>query len=151
MPVMLLNKEFYKKLPGSLSQVQLSSACTGWTKHFKTETFHLDEFFCQVRSGNSIDIYFLAFHGTFGEDGCILLELADVAYTGSSVFSAAIGMNKHQCKTLLCSWIPVLPGALIHRDEAKQVIAGARTHQPGTEHFPLFVAVQSGSSIGISV
>jgi len=63
----------------------------------------------------------LAFHGTFGEDGCIqgLLELADVAYTGG-VFSAAIGMNKHQCKTLLgAHGIPVLPGALIHRDEAK--------------------------------
>jgi len=60
-------------------------------------------FFAKSDQVIPIDIYFLAFHGTFGEDGCIqgLLELADVAYTGSSVFSAAIGMNKHQCKTLL--------------------------------------------------
>jgi len=67
----LLNKEFYKKLPGSLSQVQevtlLPVPKSDWTK---TETFHLDEFFAKSDQVIPIDIYFLAFHGTFGEDAC---------------------------------------------------------------------------------
>jgi len=64
-------------------------------------------------------------------------------------------MNKHQCKTLLgAHGIPVLPGALIHRDEAKTSLSQARTHpiDSGTEQFPLFVKpCNLGSSIGISV
>ncbi len=34
-----------------------------------------------------VDIYFLAFHGTYGEDGCIqgMLEMADATYTGCGV------------------------------------------------------------------
>ncbi len=44
----------------------------------------------------SADIYFPLVHGTFGEDGTLqgLLEMTDVAYTGSGVTGSAVGMDK---------------------------------------------------------
>jgi len=116
----------------------------------KPSTF---EFFCQVRSGNSIDIYFFAFHGTFGEDGCIqgLLELADVLYTGSFL-SAAIGMNKHQCKTLLCSW-DTGSARCANSHEAKTSLSQVREriHRLDWNSFRCSSPCNLGSSIGISV
>jgi D-alanine-D-alanine ligase len=158
----LLNKEFYKKLPGSLSQVQevtlLPIPKSGGLTVLKPKPSTLMNFFAKSDQVIPIDIYLLAFHGTFGEDGCIqgLLELADVAYTGSDVLSSAVAMNKYQCKMLLSAHgIPVLPAALIQRHEAKTSLSQVRERilsTPGLENFPLFVKpCNLGSSIGISV
>lgn len=149
----LLNKEFYKKLPASLSQVQevtlLPVPRIGGLTVLQPK-----------KHGEVIpvDIYFLAFHGTYGEDGCIqgLMEMADVAYTGCGVLSAALGMNKYQCKTHLAAHgIPVLPATVVHRDEARKSLTLVRDRilsTPGLEQFPLFIKpCNLGSSIGISV
>ncbi|HBE35280.1 MAG TPA: D-alanine--D-alanine ligase [Cyanobacteria bacterium UBA11369] len=149
----LLNKEFYKKLPASLSQVQevtlLPVPRIGGLTVLQPK-----------KHGEVIpvDIYFLAFHGTYGEDGCIqgLMEMADVAYTGCGVLSAALGMNKYQCKThLSANGIPVLPATVVHRDEGRKSLTAVRDRilsTPGLEQFPLFVKpCNLGSSIGISV
>lgn len=149
----LLNKEFYKKLPASLSQVQevtlLPVPRIGGLTVLQPK-----------KHGEviPIDIYFLAFHGTYGEDGCIqgLMEMADVAYTGCGVLSAALGMNKYQCKThLSANGIPVLPATVVHRDEGRKSLTEVRDRilsTPGLEQFPLFVKpCNLGSSIGISV
>jgi D-alanine-D-alanine ligase len=149
----LLNKDFYKKLPASLSQVQEVTLLPvprigGLTV-------------LQPKTPNQIipvDIYFLAFHGTYGEDGCIqgLMEMADVAYTGCDVLSAALGMNKYQCKTHLAAHgIPVLPATVAHRDEGRKSLTAVREKilsTPELQQFPLFVKpCNLGSSIGISV
>ncbi|GET38004.1 D-alanine--D-alanine ligase family protein [Microseira wollei] len=149
----LLNKELYKKLPASLSQVQevtlLPVPRIGGLTVLQPK-----------KHGEVIpvDIYFLAFHGTYGEDGCIqgLMEMADVAYTGCGVLSAALGMNKYQCKTHLAAHgIPVLPATVVHRDEGRKSLTAVRERilsTPGLEQFPLFVKpCNLGSSIGISV
>jgi D-alanine-D-alanine ligase len=49
-----------------------------------------------------VDVAFLALHGRHGEDGCIqgLLELARIPYTGSSVLSSALAMDKLKAKEL---------------------------------------------------
>jgi D-alanine-D-alanine ligase len=49
-----------------------------------------------------IDVAFLALHGRHGEDGCIqgLLELEKIPYTGSSVLSSALAMDKLKAKEL---------------------------------------------------
>lgn len=49
-----------------------------------------------------IDVAFLALHGRFGEDGCIqgLCELYGIPYTGSSVLSSALAMDKVKSKEL---------------------------------------------------
>ena len=43
-----------------------------------------------------VDVVWLALHGTWGEDGCIqgLVECCDIPYTGSSVLSSSIAMDK---------------------------------------------------------
>ena len=43
-----------------------------------------------------IDCAVLAFHGTYGEDGCVqgLLEMAGIPYTGCGVTASAVGMDK---------------------------------------------------------
>jgi D-alanine-D-alanine ligase len=50
----------------------------------------------------SVDVAFLALHGRLGEDGCMqgLCELYGIPYTGSSVMSSALAMDKIKSKEL---------------------------------------------------
>jgi len=52
---------------------------------------------------NSIDLAFLALHGTFGEDGCIqgLLEYYKIPYTGAGVMGSALAYDKLKSKEIL--------------------------------------------------
>lgn len=104
-----------------------------------------------------IDVYFLAFHGQYGEDGCIqgLLELADAVYTGSNVGASSLAMHKYRCKMLLKAHdIPVLPGIVVNKREAQHHFSGLIDQiiaSEGLQQFPLFVKpCNLGSSIGIS-
>jgi len=66
-----------------------------------------------------IDVVFVALHGPGGEDGKVqgLLELAGVAYTGSSVLASALAMDKVRTKRFLeIEGIPVAPGVVVGRD-----------------------------------
>ena len=104
-----------------------------------------------------VDLFLPAFHGQYGEDGCIqgLFEMALVPYTGSDLPSSAITMNKYLCKMYLSAHgIPVLPASIVHRNEAqadiKQVVSGLLS-QDKLKHFPLFIKpCNLGSSIGVS-
>ena len=104
-----------------------------------------------------VDLFLPAFHGQYGEDGCIqgLFEMAQVPYTGSDLPSSAITMNKYLCKMYLSAHgIPVLPASIVHRNEAqadiKQVVSGLLS-QDKLKHFPLFIKpCNLGSSIGVS-
>ncbi len=102
-----------------------------------------------------VDVFFPAFHGTYGEDGCIqgLLEFIDVAYVGSGPRAAAIAMNKYTAKRYLSTLgIPVLPDVLLDRrnwEPAKaEVTANEVVHELS---LPVMVKpCNLGSSIGIS-
>ena len=104
-----------------------------------------------------VDLFLPAFHGQYGEDGCIqgLFEMAQVPYTGSDLPSSAITMNKYLCKMYLSAHgIPVLPASIVNRNEAqadiKQVVSGLLS-QDKFKHFPLFIKpCNLGSSIGVS-
>ena len=104
-----------------------------------------------------VDVCIMAFHGQYGEDGCVqgLLELADLPYTGCGVLSSALCMHKAHAKMLARDQgISVLPFTLVHRDDARHQLAQERTRirsTAGLEQFPLFVKpCHLGSSIGIS-
>lgn len=105
----------------------------------------------------SVDVYLPAFHGQYGEDGCIqgLFELADVAYTGSEVLSSALTMNKYLCKLALqAAGVPVLPAKVAYRAEAQKdislVIREITAEEPFSR-YPLFVKpCNLGSSVGVS-
>ena len=58
------------------------------------------------------DVAYIALHGRYGEDGCIqgLLESVGMPYTGSSVASSAIAMDKVLTKRLLAgAGVPTPP------------------------------------------
>jgi D-alanine-D-alanine ligase len=157
----LLEKSFYRRLPGSLKEVQEVVLIPVAGSKGLTALNPTSSFWGLGKSKETIipvDVYFLAFHGTFGEDGCIqgMLEMADATYTGCTVLPAALGMNKYKCKKALeAAGIPVLPAAVVDRTVAQRSLAGAREQifsTPGLEELPLFVKpCNLGSSIGIGV
>lgn len=76
--------------------------------------------FARKPSPIPVDVFFPAFHGAYGEDGCLqgLLEFIDAPYVGCGPLAAALGMNKHASKKLLMqSDVPVLPDILLDRRE----------------------------------
>jgi D-alanine-D-alanine ligase len=162
----LLNREFYRRMPSSLNEVDevtlLPQPDVGGLTVLRPRRGSASGLDTDTgRKILPVDVFFVSFHGTFGEDGCIqgVLEMAEVPYTGCGVLSASVGMSKYHCKKLLESHgIPVLPGVIVNR-EAIEVnlgnnLAAVREQiisSPGLENFPLFVKpLNLGSSIGIS-
>jgi len=108
-----------------------------------------------------IDLYFPAFHGTYGEDGCIqgLMEMAEVTYTGSRVLASALSMSKQHCKDIVSKYgVPVLPSQVVYKEDSQKdlgkglVTMSKRIREAeGFQKFPLFVKpCNLGSSIGVA-
>lgn len=162
----LLDKNFYKNMPASLATADevtlLPFPGTGGLTVLKSRSgSRLNVINSVEENVLPVDLYLVAFHGTFGEDGCIqgLLELADAAYAGCGVLPAALGMSKYHCKKILESHgIPVLPGELVLRESIEtsmgKDLVKIRQHlikAEGLERFPLFVKpCNLGSSIGVA-
>lgn len=151
----LLDKAFYRGLPGTLTSVQEvflpPDPTVGGLVAMSGNRLEGD------KSCIPIDIAFVNFHGQFGEDGCIqgLLELAEIAYTGCNVTASAVAMNKYHCKVFLeAHGIPVLPSTVVTKESAIHNFSEARNkilQCKGLERFPLFVKpCHLGSSVGIS-
>ena len=95
------------------------------------------------------DFIFIALHGKFGEDGSVqaLLETLEIPYTGCSVLSSALCMDKMLSKKVLASeGISVARGMLVHKGwTIEEVISEMKG-------FPLIVKPNNGgSSIGASL
>lgn len=92
-----------------------------------------------------IDVYFPAFHGTYGEDGCIqgFFEILNKPYVGPRVLAAAISMSKSATKQIcLANKIPVLDYVLLDKNNYKI---------KNFFDFPMFIKPNNlGSSIGVS-
>ena len=104
----------------------------------------------------NIDVAFLGFHGTFGEDGRVqaALELAGIAYTASGVTATAVAMDKPMARRVLASWgldvaqAVELPTATVRKDGAPAVAADLVK----TLGLPVVVKVPAGgSSVGIEI
>lgn len=95
-----------------------------------------------------IDLAFIALHGRYGEDGCIqgLLELANIAYTGSGVLASALAMHKLYSKlAFAAAGLTITPYLSVRKDE---------TIALESLPFPLPVVVkpvQEGSSVGVTI
>jgi D-alanine-D-alanine ligase len=96
-----------------------------------------------------IDSAFLALHGRLGEDGCIqgLLEILGIPYTGSSVMSSALAMDKLKAKELFrLHNVPTPPYYEYARGSGAPV---SEVH--GSFGFPVIVKPRrEGSSFGVS-
>jgi D-alanine-D-alanine ligase len=97
------------------------------------------------------DAAFIALHGKFGEDGCIqgALEMMGIKYTGSSVLSSAIAMDKTISKALFDrSGVPTPPYVVVSR---RHGIESALESALGVG-VPCVVKPSSqGSTVGISI
>jgi D-alanine-D-alanine ligase len=155
----LLSRAFYRGLPDCLNQLDevtvLAQPGIGGLTVLSPANSEPDSQ-GEALKAIPVDVYLLAFHGQYGEDGCIqgLLEMADATYTGCGVYSSAVAMDKFGCKAILRDQgIKVLPGALIERGDARKNIAECRAgiiKTPGLERYPLFIKPNHlGSSIGI--
>ena len=100
-------------------------------------------------AGADMDAAFLALHGKLGEDGCVqgLLELLGIPYTGSSVLSSALAMDKLKSKELFrLHNVPTPPYYVYDQATAADI---AEVH--GSFGFPVVVKPRrEGSSIGVS-
>jgi D-alanine-D-alanine ligase len=162
----LLDRNFYKNMPKSLSSVHevvlLPIPDIGGLAVLQANANALPN--PESYKGKdiiAIDLYFPAFHGSYGEDGCIqgLFELANIPYVGSDVLSSSIGMSKYHCKKLVeAHGISVLPSILISKEEIQKNLghnlANVRSKILKTkdfDKFPLFIKPATlGSSIGIA-
>src|SRR5688572_23728970 len=102
-----------------------------------------------ILAGNDMDAAFLALHGKLGEDGCVqgLLELLGIPYTGSSVLSSALAMDKLKSKELFrLHNVPTPPYYVYDQATVADI---AEVH--GSFGFPVVVKPRrEGSSIGVS-
>src|SRR6478736_6136924 len=100
-----------------------------------------------LRSG--LAVAFLALHGRLGEDGCVqgLLELIGIPYTGSSVLSSALAMDKLKAKEMFR--LHNVPTPPYYTLEASQLDELDEVH--GSFGFPVIVKPRrEGSSLGVA-
>ncbi|PIV18391.1 MAG: D-alanine--D-alanine ligase [Elusimicrobia bacterium CG03_land_8_20_14_0_80_50_18] len=101
----------------------------------------------KIRSARA-DFYFIACHGTWGEDGRLqsLLEIMSLPYSGSGVLASAVCMNKALSKTIFMSQGVKTPlGIRLVRGEKKMISAVSRL-------LPAVIKPSSeGSSGGLSI
>jgi D-alanine-D-alanine ligase len=101
-------------------------------------------------AGAEMDAAFLALHGKLGEDGCVqgLLELLGIPYTGSSVLSSALAMDKLKSKELFrLHNVPTPPYYVFDQNSSAADIEEVH----GSFGFPVIVKPRrEGSSIGVS-
>ena len=98
---------------------------------------------------SGIDVAFLALHGRHGEDGCAqgMLELLGIPYTGSSVLSSALAMDKLKAKELFrLHNVPTPPYYTVTADDDLDDIETMH----GSFRFPVVVKPRGeGSSLGV--
>lgn len=156
----LLERRFYKNWQENLNKTQevtcLPSSTFEGLYPIKNKTVDLS-------SPIHVDVALMAFHGQYGEDGCLqaLFECAAIPYTGSPVTAAALAMNKHLCKDVVsrCG-ISTLAAYLITRERLRSEGLKFHTEQAinslknslasADAPWPLFVKPNNlGSSIGV--
>ncbi|MEY3343384.1 MAG: D-alanine--D-alanine ligase, partial [Bacteroidota bacterium] len=105
----------------------------------------------------TIDVAFLCLHGTNGEDGRLqgLLEFYGIPYTGTGIFSSAVGMDKGLQKELMSRYGFRLPEYIrIERNDWSELNASDEFHKLALSKLGGRFVVKSanqGSSIGVTV
>ncbi len=106
---------------------------------------------------NHIDFAFLCLHGAGGEDGSIqgLLDYMKIPYSGSGVFSSALGMNKAiQRNWMYEAGLPVPAYRIVKREEGFETSTIKKLYEEvkKTVGMPCVIKpANQGSSIGATV
>lgn len=131
-----LDPRKYEVIPVTISK-------DGQTFQMKGKNYPLSQL-----SSVNCQLFFIAMHGPFGEDGTIqgFLELIGVLYTGSGVLASALGMDKISSRKLFTqAGLSVPQWMIISRNTNPQSVWSNFTP-------PIFVKPSNqGSSIGASL
>jgi D-alanine-D-alanine ligase len=104
-----------------------------------------------ILNDESIDVFFIALHGTFGEDGTLqeILESKGLIYTGSGPKASRLAFDKRQSKNLFRSAGVPTPDAVFYEPDAKTTDIENQISRLG----PKFVIkpLREGSTIGITI
>lgn len=152
-------RDFYPQpdtVPHSPGEYQIYTESMPDAAHPK-HTANLGTILGMEHLAEHFDLAFLCLHGPNGEDGRIqgLLEFAGIPYTGSGIFSSAVGINKITQKKLMKQAGFLSPPFITIDREAWLRNRNAEALLPQLESeigFPLVVkSPTQGSSIGVTV
>lgn len=115
-----------------------------------------DDDFVQQITADTYDVAYLALHGQLGEDGIIqgFLETLGIPYTGCSVLTSAVGMDKACTKIVLeAAGVRVIPGEVVTRYDLQMQGADVIAQHLIDEYGDRLIIkpVNEGSSIGVSL
>jgi len=105
----------------------------------------------QSKLFDNIDLVFVALHGKWGEDGTVqaLLEMRGMRYTGSSILSSALAMDKAMSKVMFKHEGVLTPDWFLLNERTGQEVIRAEAKRLG---FPLVVKPNvGGSTVGLSI
>jgi D-alanine-D-alanine ligase len=109
----------------------------------------VDRSVAQTLTEKSIEVAFLALHGSYGEDGAIqgMLDYLNIPYTGNDLTASALTMNKDLTKKILKeAGLPVIPSVSFNLSNGRKTFSVAEQLR-----YPVMVKpLNEGSSIGMS-
>ncbi|MBI4743908.1 MAG: D-alanine--D-alanine ligase [Actinobacteria bacterium] len=123
-------------------------------KGYRVASIDVDENLVKTLKEERFDLAFLTLHGKYGEDGTVqeLLEILEMPYTGSSVLSSILGMNKELSKEFFVKEnIPTPKFYALSTGAFKEMGASAALDNViGKIGFPIVVKPSGqGSALGI--
>ena len=104
-----------------------------------------------ILDDNTIDVFFIALHGTFGEDGQLqdILESKGLVYTGSPPQVSRVAFDKWESKKRFAEAGIATPDSILFEPDAKTANLEDRIRRLGQKY--VVKPLREGSTIGISI
>jgi D-alanine-D-alanine ligase len=104
-----------------------------------------------ILDDESIDVFFIALHGTFGEDGQLqkILESKGLIYTGSDSKASRLAFDKWESKKRFTAAGVAMPDSILFEPGKKTAAVEERIRQLGSRY--VVKPLREGSTIGISI
>jgi D-alanine-D-alanine ligase len=104
-----------------------------------------------ILNDESIDVFFIALHGTFGEDGQLqkILESKNLIYTGSPSKSSQLAFDKWESKKRFTKAGVLMPDSILFETGKKDAALEKQIRRLGSKY--VVKPLREGSTIGISI
>jgi D-alanine-D-alanine ligase len=104
-----------------------------------------------ILDDKTIDVFFIALHGTFGEDGQIqeILESKGLIYTGSGPLASRLAFDKWESKKIFTAAGVTMPDSILFEPGKKAAAVEEQIRRLGSKY--VVKPLREGSTIGISI
>ncbi|MGA2071049.1 MAG: D-alanine--D-alanine ligase [Sedimentisphaerales bacterium] len=104
-----------------------------------------------ILDDETIDVFFIALHGTFGEDGQLqeILESKGLIYTGSGPLASRLAFDKWESKKRFTAAGVTMPDSILFEPGKKTAAVEEQIRQLGSKY--VVKPLREGSTIGISI